>query len=888
MAKLSSDGKSVTVEKGDTLWAIARDYGNGLSYNQLASINGIPNPNLIYIGQVIKLSGVASSTRANNTSVATISQFGPMSNSENTLFATWTWSRNYTDHYETEWYYDTGDSVWFVGNKSTTTDKQSTYSIPSNAKRVKFRVKPVSQTYKSNDKETSYWTAGWSTEKIHSTGYNGLKTPSTPSVNIDKYTLTAELDNLDVNAPSIQFQVYKNDSVLYNSGIANITSTNHASYSCSIEAGAEYKVRCRAYKNSSTYSDWSDFSNSGGTMPAASSGITTIRANSETSVYLEWGASDTAESYNIEYTTKKEYFDGSNETHTISNVEFTHYEITGLESGQEYFFRIRAVNSNGESSWTSEKSVVIGKKPAPPTTWSSSTTVMTGEQLTLCWVHNTEDGSSQTYAELELYIDGVKDTYTIKNSEEEDEKDKTSSYIIDTSSYIEGTTIQWRVRTAGITKVYGDWSTQRTVDVYAPPTLELRLTDVNGNDLTSLTEFPFYVYGLAGPKTQIPIGYHVAITANESYETVDRIGVTKTIRKNEKVYSKYFSTNESLLIEISANNIDLENNISYTVTCTVSMNSGLTAENSLDFTVSWSEMKHEPNAEISIDKDSIVAYIRPYCEDYKLVFYKVEYSGGVYTSTTEEVTIVEGVPLEVSGITRINTTSGRQVFTGTTDTGSNVYYCTVEEKVLVEDVTLSVYRRDFDGSFIELATGISNLKNTFITDPHPALDYARYRIVSTSKTTGAVGYYDISGYPVGEKSIVIQWDEVWMNFDVSNEDEMEQPPCAGSMLKLPYNIDTSDDYSPDVSLVNYAGRENPVSYYGTQHGHSSNWKTEIPSSDKKTLYALRRLAIWMGNVYVREPSGSGYWASITVSFSQTHCKTTIPVTLKVTRVEGGA
>ena len=62
MAKLSSDGKSVTVEKGDTLWAIARDYGNGLSYNQLASINGIPNPNLIYIGQVIKLSGVASST----------------------------------------------------------------------------------------------------------------------------------------------------------------------------------------------------------------------------------------------------------------------------------------------------------------------------------------------------------------------------------------------------------------------------------------------------------------------------------------------------------------------------------------------------------------------------------------------------------------------------------------------------------------------------------------------------------------------------------------------------------------------------------------------------------------------------------------------------------
>lgn len=43
----------------------------------------------------------------------------------------------------------------------------------------------------------------------------------------------------------------------------------------------------------------------------------------------------------------------------------------------------------------------------------------------------------------------------------------------------------------------------------------------------------------------------------------------------------------------------------------------------------------------------------------------------------------------------------------------------------------------------------------------------------------------------------------------------------------------------------------------------------------------------MGDVYVREPSGSGYWANISVSFTQTHCELTIPVTLNITRVEGG-
>ena len=62
---------------------------------------------------------------------------------------------------------------------------------------------------------------------------------------------------------------------------------------------------------------------------------------------------------------------------------------------------------------------------------------------------------------------------------------------------------------------------------------------------------------------------------------------------------------------------------------------------------------------------------------------------------------------------------------------------------------------------------------------------------------------------------------------------------------------------------------------------------EIDKSDEETLYALRRLAKWMGDVYVREPSGSGYWANASVSISQKHCEVTIPVTLNITRVEGG-
>ena len=50
---------------------------------------------------------------------------------------------------------------------------------------------------------------------------------------------------------------------------------------------------------------------------------------------------------------------------------------------------------------------------------------------------------------------------------------------------------------------------------------------------------------------------------------------------------------------------------------------------------------------------------------------------------------------------------------------------------------------------------------------------------------------------------------------------------------------------------------------------------------------LRMLRVYMGNVYVREPSGSGYWATVSVSFNRKHDSLVMPVTLAITRVEGG-
>ena len=983
-----------TVVKGDTLWDLAKKYNTTVA--KLVELNDIENPDFIVIGQKLIVSGSVTKT-TNNTSRAEVKSFGLLSN-KTELYASWKWDKTNTDHYLVQWYYkDAANWLkdWIGPSETSVTVKQATFSIPDNAKQVKFRVKPVAKQRNANGRGTAYWAASWSTEKIHNVS-NPPDTP--PAPNIDKLEtnkLTVSVSNIAVAGGKVIFQVYKASSKsVYKS--ATVTLVNRrASHVFGLESGSEYVVRCQVV-DGSLYSEWSPYSNPVLTRPAKVSKISTLRAESETSVYLKWGAVVAADSYDIEYTTDKNHFGSSNMSTIVNDITTPYYLLGNMQSGDEYFFRVRAVNSGGESEWSTISSVVIGTDPIAPTTWSSVTTATTGEEATLFWVHNSEDGSNETYAELEFTVDGVivYPTTIIENKDTDEDEIKTRSYILDTSSYTEGTKILWRVRTSGVTKNFGDWSIQRTIDVYAKPTLELRMLSmiggrnlllnsankvpntyggtvmsverdvaveeweadnairiygiggtaatfaylsgtsvggvadekrsyatsvyiknnhatnrvkITGNHLTQgeylileplditrvelvgkgngwgalqinfqtitagddfdltywhpkiengsrvtdwipapedtgsesasleeianpdssgeLNRFPFYISAVPGPATQAPIGYYLTISANDSYNATDVAGNDIYVKAGDAVYSKYFDINQHLMVELGAGNIDLENNISYTVTCTASMDSGLSAEASMVFQVLWEDIAYEPNAEIAIDEETAAAYIRPYCED------------------------VDGNP--------------------------------------VQDVLLSVYRREFDGTFTELMTGIDNLSNTFVTDPHPALDYARYRIVATDVYTGAISFCDIAPYPVNEKAVIIQWDDDWSDFEGISDGTWESPVWAGSLLRLPYNIDVTENNQIDVTMVKYIGRTHPVSYYGTQVGETATWNVTIEKDDEETLYMLRRLQKWMGDVYVREPSGCGYWANISVSFSQKHKEVTIPVTLNITRVEGG-
>lgn len=781
-----------------------------------------------------------------------------------TAYASWTaFTKKNTDHIDIKWTYFIGEEAhgftdgWSsIGSGMTT----ATFSVPENAVRIRFEIKPISK----KKKKKSYWTATAVTAELKLG--NVASKPSTPTVELEKTTLTAKLQNLEerivdgktYKVDTVRFQIVANNTSVFKDVKVGVTTT-FASLSTTVSAGNIYKVRCKVWGPGFAESAWSDYSENTKAIPKAVSKFTSIKALSSTSVQLDWPAVTGADSYEIEHTEKLENFDRGSVSSVTSETNTK--IIDSLESGLSYYFRIRAVSDSYKSAWfpsdpydkSKAQGIVLGREPSVPTTYALASTIRVGEKATLYWIHNAQDNSTQVCGRIELVFKGtqsgtITERRVINNTKYDDEFDKDDNlfYEIDTSrtytgidingnqftiDFSDGVTVEWRVQTQGITHVYGPWSVVRKLQINASPYVTAQIAS------TQITSYPISLAISSGPSNQTPIGYFVEVFAVNDYSYENTFGDVKYVTAGQKVFGTYFNSEErSLQYELTPFTADLEDGQDYTIKLTVVMDSGLSDDYTIDIHLNLNDTELYPNAYIAIDEDYITATITPYCED------------------------------------RFQDDEG-------------------QEAQLVSGVTMSVYRKNVDSEFVEIATGLANDRGTAVVDPHPSLGTVTYRIIATVVATGQSVFYDIDE-EVERTGIVITWDE-----GVSHQIDDEEPDDVGldragpdgNMLILPYNVDVNESHSPDVELVNYIGRKRSVSYYGTHLGESATWKTEIPMDDEESLTLLRILSNYTGDVYVRESNGgTGYWANVKTSYDLNHLAVTVPVTLNITRVEGGA
>lgn len=798
-------------------------------------------------------------------------------NEERTVLAKWGCNWTYVSSYDVFWRYGLTNGQFIDSNQSVShiPDNywyENKFTYPENATWVQVWVRPREANEDSKDSKWGYlcpWSPGVDGVWFYVDEWKKPKDIPTPSIEIDNYkiTLTATTDSIDYDENTNQVEFYivdENGTIIARPKVTVNKQSAVARYIFNGAAGKKYKA-CARGVNGNVYGKWSSYSSEVETPPAGIS-ISSITSLTPTSVRLTYPSAKTAKNYEINYTDTPSEFD-QDSGGTTATFTSTTAEITGLETGKAWYFRIRTANDSGQSGWSAVKSVTLGIKPSPPTTWSNVVTAKIGEKLTLNWTHNSRDGSKMQKSEIDLVIDGVPQTVVIDGKKDSDTAEwiDTGTYDIDTSSMSDGTIVRWRVRTRGVLETFSDWSVTREIKVYSPATLAVvpYKTQVPTEDpLTNLDSFPFWIIATAAPSTQKAIGFHISIVANESYQKTDYDGETVWVNANEEVYSKYFDFDSSLdvvefgdyaviednvlTLKLMPYDVDFEAGQTYTIKGTVAMNTGLSAEADSVISVYWTDQELYPQAEVEVDMEDYTAVIVPYCA------------------------IIPDTP---DGMAQLS------------DEGE-----TIRDLPLVEDVLLSVYRREYDGTMLKLMDGIANDRSTAVIDPHPTLGYARYRVVAVNQSTGSVGYTDLESVKMEVPGIVIQWEESWKQSLFTNPvngDIAGVSGWSGSRLTLPFNVDTSEGNSPDKSLVEYIGRKHPVSYYGTQLGTTASWSTVIEKTDTDRLDLIRRLNQYQGDVYVRNSRGVGYWATVDLTYNINHVELTIPVTINIKRVEGG-
>lgn len=733
------------------------------------------------------------------------------------------------------WSYQVSNGQWFDGSEETTSMYENfqivipPHTVENNAEKLRVKIMPVSEEYTDAYTDTlPYWKSSYSDWFEFDLSLLDPPAPSNaPTVTINKTTLTATISNYTTKAADmVEFEIVQDNakSIASGSSVTAVKSDyGYAELKYTIALGHTYTVRARGVKGKKV-SEWTEFSSAVGTGPTTPDRIESCQAMPGDQVKLNWTYVANAETYEIQYADKLELFDVSSEVkseETEDNVSMR--IITPGDTGRTWYFRVRAKNASGESGWTEPVSCVLAKTPQPPTTWSDTTILSLGEVVMLMWVHNAEDNSNEREATIRYFLSSDPETEHLEvitdETSEEDVSDQIHMFQFDTSSFSAGQDIYWSVKTLGAAADYSDYSTERKISVYESATVSFSVPE-------EMISYPLTFTASAAPPAQTAVSYNVRINSNETYETYDHAGNTIFVMAGQEVFSRFYDVNENTLdVSIMPQDVTLENNISYTITVTVVMDSGLVASASNDFTTAlYSIEMRDPEAEVVLDEESFSASISPV----------------LYDSDDEVAT----------------------------------------------DTVLGVYRRNFDGTFTPIAIDIPNTGSVTVIDPHPALDFARYRITATSTLNGITTFNDLTGVPFSVAGMVIQWGDEWIEGEESDT-VLEEPTFRGNMVHLPYNVNTTDSHDPDVAMVEYIGRSSPVSYFGTQLGVTSTWDTEIDAKDYDTLYALRRLSIYQGNAYVRESSGMGYWAHVKVSISKTHREVTIPVSFDITKVEGG-
>lgn len=359
----------------------------------------------------------------------------------------------------------------------------------------------------------------------------------------------------------------------------------------------------------------SDIQWQGGLIPEAPSQVSVSPTNVSGTVRIVWDwpweEADTAVISWADHPDAWQSTDEPNE-YEISNVRANEWNISGLETGIRWYFRVRLAKKTGDNqiygAWSNMETVDLSSAPTIPMLSTSAGVITEDGSVSAFWSYVTGDGTSQAYAEIceaEITQQGVEYGDVIASTETAQHVDIYASEV----GWAAGETHYLCVRVVSASgRISDGWSDPVPVIIAEPleitsitTTLVEQTITVDDdsrtiNALTTMTDMEVTVEGAGdGGTTTIIIeraaDYHIDRPNEEDFNGYEG----ETIFLYSEIGEEAVSIEREFLLG------SLDDDATYNLICTIQDGLGQSATEIIPFEVHWAHQAVIPTATATID-----------------------------------------------------------------------------------------------------------------------------------------------------------------------------------------------------------------------------------------------------------------------------------------------
>lgn len=363
----------------------------------------------------------------------------------------------------------------------------------------------------------------------------------------------------------------------------------------------------------------------GGAVPVAPKNVSVSRVEGKSDtvrVDWDWPWSE-AGSAEISWSDHDDAWESTDEPESflISNLHASHWNISGLETGKTWYVRVRLIAGNMATSdgvtygpWSdvSQGTIDLSSAPNKPVLILSNSVIPEDGSTIASWVYTTTDNTAQAYAEVAIVENGayipIAHSLTAQHVTIPAQSENYTLYT--------GNIYNLVCRVKSASGKLSEWSDIVSLTVAKPITCEIVQTSLvyehieSMRDVDTLTEMPLSIKVTGAGDGGITT---VVVERAEDYLMVRPDETSFNGNKGEIV----LQTSPPLvgINQVSFSTDDLigpmDDGAVYNIVATVQDGLGQKDSVTLPFEVHWEHQAEEPSAEVVIDEENLIAYIKP-------------------------------------------------------------------------------------------------------------------------------------------------------------------------------------------------------------------------------------------------------------------------------------